>query len=208
MPLPDNPLALTDWRRTTGELYSTVRAASRGEELQTWLKWRSRRDKLLKEHQQSPLSADQRLSFHSLTYFAYDPDWRLFGTIDSAIKPGSYVVDLESDGEIKFARFGRANFEINDRVLQLDLFWIEGYGGGLFVPFRDQTNGHETFGGGRYLIDTIKGVDLGFKEDQIVLDFNYGYNPSCAYHPRWICPLAPAENELQLPVRAGEKAFK
>jgi hypothetical protein len=208
MPLPDNPLALTDWRRITSELYSTVRAASRADELQTWLKWRSRRDKLLKEHQQSPLSADQRLSFHSLTYFAHDPDWRLFGTVDSAVEPRSYVVNLESDGEIKFTRIGRANFEKDDRDLQLDLFWIEGYGGGLFVPFGDQTNGHETFGGGRYLIDTIKGADLGFKEDQIVLDFNYGYNPSCAYNPRWICPLAPSENKLQLPVRAGEKAFK
>ena len=192
----------------TSELYSTARAASRGDELQICLKWRSRRDKLLKEHQQSPLSADQRLSFHSLTYFAYDPDWRLYGTIDSAVEPRSYVVDLGSDGEIKFTRIGRANFEKDDRDLQLDLFWIEGYGGGLFVPFGDQTNGHETFGGGRYLIDTIKGADLGFKEDQIVLDFNYGYNPSCAYNPRWICPLAPSENELQLPVGAGEKVFK
>jgi len=57
------------------------------------------------------------------------------------------------------------------------------------------------------LIDTIKGADLGFSEGQIILDFNYGYNPSCAYDPRWICPLAPSENELQLKVRAGEKAF-
>jgi hypothetical protein len=192
----------------TSELYSAARAASRGDVLQTWLKWRSRRDKLLKEHRQSPLSAAQRLSFRSLTYFAYDPDWRLYGTIDSAVEPRSYVVDLGSDGEIKFTRVGRANFEKDDRDLQLDLFWIEGYGGGLFVPFGDQTNGHETFGGGRYLIDTIKGADLGFKEDQIVLDFNYGYNPSCAYNPRWICPLAPSENELQLPVGAGEKVFK
>ena len=128
--------------------------------------------------------------------------------IDPAVEPKTYAVDLGSDGEINYSRIGRANFEKDGRDLQLYLFWIEGYGGGLFVPFRVHTNGLETFGGGRYLIDTIKGADLGFTEDQIILDFNYGYNPSCAYDSRWICPLAPSEYVFLLKERVGEQAFK
>jgi hypothetical protein len=89
----------------------------------------------------------------------------------------------------------------------LTLYWIEGYGGGLFLPFRDGTNGTETYGGGRYLYDTIKGADLGAGRRAITLDFNFSYNPSCAYSPRWLCPLSPAENSLPFRVAAGELAF-
>ena len=89
----------------------------------------------------------------------------------------------------------------------LTLFWMEGYGGGLFLPFRDLTNGHETYGGGRYLYDTIKGADLGAGNGEIVLDFNFAYNPSCAYSPRWVCPLSPPQNTLAVRLEAGERAF-
>jgi uncharacterized protein len=89
----------------------------------------------------------------------------------------------------------------------LTLFWIEGYGGGLFLPFKDLTNRTETYGGGRYLYDTIKGADLSASPEAVILDFNFAYNPSCAYGPDWICPLAPRENALPFPVSAGERAF-
>jgi hypothetical protein len=89
----------------------------------------------------------------------------------------------------------------------LTLYWVEGYGGGLFLPFKDLTNGGKTYGGGRYLYDTIKGADLGAGNGALVLDFNYAYNPSCAYNPRWICPLPPRENALYAAVEAGELAF-
>ena len=88
---------------------------------------------------------------------------------------------------------------------ELSAFWIEGYGGGLFVPFRDATSGATTYGGGRYLYDTIKGADLGAGAERIVLDFNYAYNPSCAYNDEWVCPLSPPENRLLFAVEAGEK---
>jgi uncharacterized protein (DUF1684 family) len=86
-------------------------------------------------------------------------------------------------------------------------YWIEGYGGGLFLPFRDATNGRDTYGGGRYLYDGIKGADLGARSDNFLLDFNFAYNPSCAYDDRWICPFAPAENWLPIEIRAGEMTF-
>jgi len=88
---------------------------------------------------------------------------------------------------------------------ELVVYWIAGYGGGVFLPFADATSGKETYGGGRYLLDGIKGADLGMKGDKIVLDFNFAYNPSCAYSPRWSCPLAPPHNRLRSPVRGGEK---
>jgi hypothetical protein len=104
-------------------------------------------------------------------------------------------------------RFGRATFSVKGYDLGLSLFWIEGYGGGLFVPFRDKTNRGDTYGGGRYLYDTLKGVDLGVDVDNIIFDLNFAYNPSCAYNPRWVCPLSPIENQLPIPVTAGEKTF-
>jgi uncharacterized protein len=91
---------------------------------------------------------------------------------------------------------------------RLSLFWITGYGGGIFLPFGDASNRHTTYGGGRYLYDTIKGADLGTGLQEIVLDFNYAYNPSCAYNPRWVCPLSPPENRLPFPIAAGEMAFE
>jgi uncharacterized protein (DUF1684 family) len=89
---------------------------------------------------------------------------------------------------------------------ELTIYWLGGYGGGLFLPFGDATNGTTTYGGGRYLLDSIKGADLGQVEDgRMILDFNFAYNPSCAYSPRWSCPLAPARNKLPGGVMAGEK---
>ncbi len=106
---------------------------------------------------------------------------------------------------IELRRFGVASFELDERSLALDLYWLDGYGGGLLLPFSDTTSGDETYGGGRYLLDTVKGADLGMEDGRLVLDFNFAYNPSCAYDPKWVCPLAPAQNRVPIPVRAGER---
>lgn len=112
----------------------------------------------------------------------------------------------EEVGSYRFTRFGVASFEADGTEVNLELYWLEGYGGGLFVPFRDGTSGTETYGAGRYLLDTVKAADLGQAADgRLVLDFNFAYNPSCAYDPAWVCPLAPPPNRLALPIRAGER---
>ena len=84
---------------------------------------------------------------------------------------------------------------------------MEGYAGGLFVPFRDATNGAQTYGAGRYLLDAAKSADLGgdHVRGSLVCDFNFSYQPSCAFDPKWACPLAPPENRLDIPVPAGER---
>ena len=87
----------------------------------------------------------------------------------------------------------------------LEVYWVDVYGGGIFVPFRDGTSGSETYGAGRYLIDTVKGADLGGDERGLVLDFNYAYHPSCTFDATWSCPLAPRANWLQASVEAGER---
>ena len=105
----------------------------------------------------------------------------------------------------RFTRFARAQFELAGAEQALDLYWLDGYGGGVFLSFADATSGTETYGGGRYLLDTVKGADLGEHDGRLVLDFNFAYNPSCAYDPRWVCPLAPPGNRLAVPVTAGER---
>jgi uncharacterized protein len=90
---------------------------------------------------------------------------------------------------------------------KLAVFWIDAYGGGLFLPLRDATAGSETYGAGRYLLDSIKSADHGSDAEAgtLTLDFNMAYHPSCAYDPRWACPLAGPENRLEVPVRVGER---
>jgi hypothetical protein len=114
---------------------------------------------------------------------------------------------LQHDGLTRIQRFGKIHFAVAGQSVSLSLFWIMGYGGGVFLPFRDSTNNHETYGGGRYLLDTIKHADLGQEGSRLVIDFNYAYNPSCAYNSRWQCPLAPVENRLLVAIPAGEQQF-
>jgi len=107
---------------------------------------------------------------------------------------------IDIDG-FPFRRFAAATFELGS----LELYWLEGYGGGVFLPFADETRGTETYGAGRYLLDTVKGSYLGLEGGRLVLDFNFAYNPSCSYDDRWACPLTPPPNRLPIPVRAGER---
>ncbi len=111
-----------------------------------------------------------------------------------------------------FATHPQSALDAEHQSVSLSFYWLDIYGGGLFLPFRDTTCPAESYGGGRYLFDTIKGSDfLPVPGEQhwmrIILDFNYAYNPSCAYNSRWTCPLAPLENRLNIPIRAGELKY-
>ena len=119
--------------------------------------------------------------------------------------PTRYEIATSGDDALAFTRFGSVSFEIAGLTHELELYWLDGYGGGIFLPFKDATNGAVTYGGGRYLLDTVKGADLGMDGDRMVLDFNFAYNPSCSYDPRWVCPLSPPENKLDIPIEAGER---
>ena len=207
MATPSNPVELAIWRRTVAEMYAFVRQTWAEDQPDACDMFRAERDRMFKEHSQTPLSEEQVEFFTFLEYYPYDLAWRVTGVIDDAVKQETFTVDLPDEGAFQYTRVARVRFQVLDREAELSLFWVEGYGGGLFLPFKDETNGEETYGGGRYLYDTAKGADLRAEPGELVLDFNYAYNPSCAYNDRWVCPLSPAENTLSFPVEAGEKAF-
>jgi uncharacterized protein (DUF1684 family) len=194
---------LWDYRRRVADLYAAVRNGAAGES--DWLAWRKERDRLFAHHPQSPLDAAQKVTFDGIPYFPYDPGWRLETELEP-VDPAEAELAHSGQGSTPFRRFGIARLEAAGQTLELSFFWLQSYGGGVFVPFRDETNGSETYGGGRYLLDTAKGADLGHSGTKVVLDFNYAYHPSCAHNGAWSCPLAPPENRLPIPVRAGERS--
>ena len=201
-PSPD-PLGLADWRRRTAELYAAVRAQA--DARAAWNLWRRERKRLFREHPHSPLEPARRRDYSGPRYFDYAPGLRFGVDVEAPSDVSAQSCDLGEDGVIRLHPAGCTRGLADTLGAELVLFWIGGYGGGLFLPFADASAGSETYGGGRYLLDTIRSADLGTAEGRLVLDFNFAYNPSCAYAPRWTCPLAPPENELPVVVRAGER---
>lgn len=195
---------LLDYRRCVSEMYARVRQSGQPAE-ERWTQFRRERDVLFKNHPQSALSSAQKAQFNGLDYYPYNPELRFLVSINPHVPQDEFEVALEEDGWLRMRRFGKVSLTIAGMSVSLSLFWLLGYGGGVFLSFRDQTSGTETYGGGRYLLDTIKHADLGQEEGKIILDFNFAYNPSCAYNPRWHCPLPFPENWLKVPIRAGEK---
>jgi uncharacterized protein len=194
---------LLDWKRRILALYAEVRASPEPEA--AWGRWRAVRRELIDGHPQSPIQEpDRRAAFEGPWYFGYDPAYRVRAEVADA-EAERVVIEGSADGRFAFTRFGEARFELGGESQRLSLYWLEGYGGGLFLSFRDGTSGRETYGAGRYLLDTVKGADLGTEGDRLVLDFNFAYQPSCSYDPAWACPLAPPDNRLAIPVRAGER---
>jgi hypothetical protein len=180
---------LLDWRRRVFALYAEVRAS--GDPERAWQRWCDVRAELYRDHPQSPRRGGEP------RYFPYDPAWRFEARIEPA-EPEP----IELNG-FPFTRFARTRLTA---AASLDLYWLETYGGGVFLPFRDATSGGETYGAGRYLLDTVKGADLGGTDTTLVVDFNFAYNPSCAWDDAWACPLSPPANRLAFEVAAGELA--
>ena len=203
-------LELTDWRRQVSELYAAVRAAA--DARTGHARWRSGRDRLFREHAQSPLPAGDSLRETGLPYWPYDPALRFepeFVPRDADADAGEDDrLDIPTGGEEVTAlrRIGHVELPAPFDA-RLDVWWMAQYGGGLFVPLRDGSAGDTSYGGGRYLLDTAKSADLGpgRAAGTIVVDLNFAYHPSCRYNPAWVCPLAPPGNTIAAPVLAGER---
>ena len=201
-PGPGGELDLLDWRRRVASLYTEIRATEDPEK--AWWRWREVRDELFAWHPQSPLTDEAHTGFKGLSYFDYDPAYRITARIEPA---EAERIELPGSAGATFGatRIAKAAFRLGGDDLELGMYWLEGYAGGLFVSFRDGTSGRETYGACRYLLDTVKGADLGGAGEELLLDFNFAYNPSCSYDPRWACPLAPPDNRLSIEIRAGER---
>jgi uncharacterized protein (DUF1684 family) len=194
-------LSLADWRRRVAEIYAQVRALIARDPAAAHEYWRDSRDDLFRNHPQSPLSRDARASFGGLKYFDYDERLAFVAKLRRLPKTPHDL--FTSDGRtMAFDRIAVVDLPIGT----LDVLWLDGYAGGLFLSFRDASAGKTTYGGGRYVLDTAKGADLGARGDHLIVDFNFSFNPSCAYDSQWSCPLAPAANILTVAIEAGERA--
>ena len=203
---PQSLLDLVDWRRRVGDLW---RLASQDGPTA----FRAGRDDLFRDHPQSPIPGADRATFAGLDYYPYDPAFKVTGRLVPPESDEEVHIDTGgADGVITYRRAGSVDFDLFEHGWSLTVFSLVGYGGGLFLPFRDATSGQGTYGGGRYLFDSVKNTDgpcleIAVGSTEVSLDFNYAYNPSCAYNPHWACPLAPPENRLACAIAAGEKDY-
>ena len=229
---PLTELELADWRRRVAKLYADVRFLHVDDPVAAWQLWRSEREALYRDHPQSPVMADQRPGFRA-RHWGYDPRLAfelavvpdagggaesggdadgvtpiaILGDAAGGVGSGPLALPVSGGGTMEFRRIGWVDVPFAAGERRLAVYWMAGYAGGLFLPFRDATNGTETYGAGRYLLDAAKSADLGGDavRSTLVLDFNFSYHPSCAFDPKWACPLAPPENRIDVRVEAGER---
>ncbi|MDI5964261.1 DUF1684 domain-containing protein [Streptantibioticus silvisoli] len=197
-------LQLTDWRRRVGELYAVTRTACATDPEGGHALWRSGRDALFRDHPQSPLAPGDPLRDTGLPYWPYDPALRFELPLLPAAGDAELGLPTGADGTTTLRPAGRVRLPAPVEAA-VGVWWLAQYAGGLFLPLRDGTSGTTSYGGGRYLLDTAKGADLGGGDGALVVDLNFLYHPSCRYDAAWQCPLAPAGNVVGAPVRAGER---
>jgi uncharacterized protein (DUF1684 family) len=187
-----------DWRRQVLDLYERVRAPA--DPAEGHAIWVAGRDLLLRTHPASPVPPLVRGDYPGADVAGYDPAYRFVVPVDFEVEPETREVLTGTDGVVPFERLGRVDLP---NIGSLDVWWLESYGGGVFMPVRDANP--RTYGGGRYLLDIVKGADLGGDADALVVDLNFAYQPSCAYDEAWACPLAGPTNTLSAGVPVGER---
>jgi len=170
------------------------------------LEWRKERDTFFKTHQRSPLSPKEKRNFKGLKYYPFNPKYVFCGQIERYSfhinNPKYYATFLTNKGINKrYIRYGTFHFKLDGQEYSIEIYKSI-LSDNLFIPFKDKTNGKESYDGGRYIDAEIL---QGYK---MVLDFNMAYHPSCAYNDNFICVLPPRENTLDVEIRAGEKNFK
>jgi len=173
-------------------------------------KWQMERERLDKDRffaadPQSPIPRAKRSSFTGLRYYPPDPSYRLVLTLKEHAHKKTIEIGDTTGYTRRLIRWGEFRFVLEDKKCTLQVYKSSGSEGGFFVPFKDKTNGKETYGAGRYLdLDPARHMN---PDGTWVLDFNEAYNPWCAYSEDYSCPFVPPENWLKVPVRAGEKAY-
>ena len=200
-------LELADWRREVAALYGAVRAEP--DPATAHARWRAGRDALFREHPQSPLPAGSPLRDTGLACWPYDPALRFVVPLAPPQTDRTLELPSGENGSTLLRPVGRVELPAPVGAA-VTVWWLEQYAGGLFLPLRDGTAGGSdpaaaSYGGGRYLLDTAKGADLGALGDRLVVDLNFLYHPSCRYDDAWLCPLAPPENAVAPRVEAGER---
>ncbi|MEM7446058.1 MAG: DUF1684 domain-containing protein, partial [Pseudomonadota bacterium] len=164
--------SLWDWRRAIFEAYREVREQADHPQA-AWAKWRKVRSDLFRNHAQSPIARDGRTSYDGPPFYSYDKRFRFAVDLTAPLDDEAINVPAGADGTVSLKPFARTSGLKNVLGGELTLFWMQLYGGGVFLPFQDATSNSATYGGGRYLLDTIKGADLGSDSaGRVILDFN------------------------------------
>jgi len=205
-------LVLADWRRRVAELYAEVRRASATDPAAAHATWRAEREALYRGHPASPVPIGERDAFRAV-HWPYTDAWRLACRLETEIdspatgtRPTISFIPASVGGPPPLELAGHVTLALPGGPVRLPILQLLDYAGGIFLPFGDATNGGATYAAGRYLLDTAKGADLGVTADGgLVLDFNFAYQPSCAFDPRWACPLAPPEARVAIAIEAGER---
>lgn len=163
---------------------------------------RAMKDRFMSHHVESPFIAENVPGFVGLKYFPIDPKYRIHAVLERAPVPEEAYLRTNRDGQAVMRYLGDLTFTLHDKPLRLRVYHAgEGIGTSVFIPFRDLTSGRESYGPGRYLTFELN------EEDAYDIDFNRAFNPYCAYTDAYECGFPPAENDLSVPVRAGEKAW-
>ena len=207
---PVEHLELADWRRQVADVYAAVRRIAAFDPEEAWRTWRDERERLFVRHPQSPLPTNVRVGFRA-RHWPYDSSLRFELELAERATDASVgavaALPLSTGGQMRLVEVGALEVPFPSGARSLAVYSLDDYAGGLILPFLDATNGTETYGAGRYLLDTAKGADLGGdpRSGTIVVDFNFAFHPSCAFDARWSCPLAPAANRLDIRLEAGER---
>jgi uncharacterized protein len=163
--------------------------------------FRAQKDDFFLHDWQSPLEADQRKGFTGLKYYPENSALRFTFPIEPHVDQAIVTMQTSTGSAREYVKYGQFSFEVNGEVATLQVYQ-DPAADYFFLPFVDATAPEETYGAGRYL-DVEQNADGTF-----TIDFNYAYNPYCAYNDKWSCPIPPKENRLKVRIEAGEKNFK
>ncbi|MEP6635296.1 MAG: DUF1684 domain-containing protein [Acidobacteriota bacterium] len=172
------------------------------------VKFRAGRDKEFRDPKESPLEPAELPVFKALSYFSINPKFRVQARLSRTPDEKKFKMPTSSGTTRVYRKYGELRFTLEGQQQVLTVFQSEAlsqtekYKNYLLIPFRDVTSGQDTYGGGRYIDFEITAVD------EVMLDFNLAYNPSCAYSNRYNCPIPPGENRLQVKIKAGEKKYR
>ncbi len=166
---------------------------------QALAEFRKAKDAHFRRDRQSPLTPEQQQAFHGLRYYPFNPDLHLELSLDRNVPDDIVRLETSTGDAQEYRRAGKVHFNVDTQPAELTIY--RGPSGDLFLPLRDATSGNETYGAGRYLEPEL------VEEGTVRLDFNYLYNPYCAYNDAWSCPLPPRENWLRVPLHSGEQSF-
>ena len=163
--------------------------------------FRAAKDESFRHDHQSPLQPQQRAHFDGLAYYDENRELALELTAEPFAEQAAVEMQTSTGEVASYVRWARIHFEVDGEAAALTVY-RDAQSGDLFLPFQDANAGGETYGAGRYL--EVEELEHG----RLRVDFNYAYNPYCAYNEAWSCPIPPAENRLAVPIRAGERTFE